>query len=321
MISVRKLIEITVLSLGLVASISAVHAQTCSAAITNLNFGNVTPGAMATLATTGTLTINCIGNGNRASVQACVDLGPGSGGATGAYPNISTRLMTNPATPSAQLPYRLRRVSGGGVEWNREQFTILQNSFASGTSTFRLETAIHASIVLPISTTAAGNYSSVFSGLVNASIVAGNDSCSGTAQAIAPFTVSANLTPSCTVSTSDLAFGLVPPSISAPIDASSAINVTCSAGTNYSVGISLGNGPGATNPANRLMTSGASMLAYGLYQDSGRSLVWGDQPTNKRSGLVATGSQQVIPVYGRILQGQSPLPGEYSDIVVITVEY
>jgi spore coat protein U-like protein len=66
-------------------------------------------------------------------------------------------------------------------------------------------------------------------------------------------------------------------------------------------------------------------VAYGLFQDSGRTTNWGDNPppatTVDTVGGTGAGSAQSLPVYGRIPPQTTPTQGAYSDTVVVTVYY
>lgn len=298
------------------AGMAVGQALSCSATISNINFGQIAVGSPGSFQTTGTVSITCARPGGGAgTVEACIDIGPGSGGASGTLPSISTRFMTNPTAPGSQLGYALRRTPGGPV-WNSERFTL---SRVGSTDTFQATATIHATIVTPGSFMATGVHSSSFTGVANAALRWGNNNCGSTPSNLNSFTVGATVTPSCTVSTDDLAFGLVSPANGA--DASAAVRATCSAGASYSVGLGFGHGPGVTDPAQRRMTSGMNTLTYGLYRDAARTLAWGNQTSNRLTGQTGTGSQQVHQVFGRVPPGQSVSSGNYADTVVVTVEY
>ncbi|WP_207459050.1 spore coat U domain-containing protein [Azospirillum sp. SYSU D00513] len=125
--------------------------------------------------------------------------------------------------------------------------------------------------------------------------------------------VSATVAATCNVSSGSIDFGTYTPS--ANTDQTSAVSVTCTAGTTYTV--ELGAGGNAADQARRMAGSG-SHLTYELYSDSSRSLVW--NATNKVTGT-GIGSAQSIPVYGRIPSGQSVPAGSYADSVQILVTY
>lgn len=131
--------------------------------------------------------------------------------------------------------------------------------------------------------------------------------------------VSAVVRDECSVAASPLAFGTYEPGQTGALDGTAQLQVTCSLGTSYSIG--LGSGSSAS-PAQRTMTSAdAGQLVYNLYQDSARSIVWGNTTgSNTVSGTYAA-AQAPLPVYGRIAGGQVVTAGGYSDTITVTVTY
>jgi spore coat protein U-like protein len=134
--------------------------------------------------------------------------------------------------------------------------------------------------------------------------------------------VTANVTANCTVSTSPIAFGSVNTLSGAPVNASGGVTVTCTNGTLWTASADQGQGAGASFTARR-MSSGSNTLAYNIFTDSARTIVWGDG-----SGSSATVSQngsgaaQSITVFGQVPAGQSSVPaGSYSDTVAVTISY
>jgi spore coat protein U-like protein len=112
--------------------------------------------------------------------------------------------------------------------------------------------------------------------------------------------------------------------LASSVDAQGSFNVTCTNGLAYVVYLGLGANSQAS-PFLRRMASGSEFLAYQLYKDSGRSMVWGDSSQGTSFGRSAsgTGNAQSYTIYGRIAAG-TVLPnttGGYSDIVTITVSY
>jgi spore coat protein U-like protein len=104
------------------------------------------------------------------------------------------------------------------------------------------------------------------------------------------------------------------------IDASTTITITCTNTTAYNVGLSPGNGTGAT-VTNRLMTNGAVTVQYGLFSDAARSVNWGQTVPTDTVAKVGTGAAQVLTVYGRVTAGRFVAPGTYNDIITATVTY
>ncbi|WP_416761691.1 spore coat U domain-containing protein [Roseateles sp. So40a] len=139
------------------------------------------------------------------------------------------------------------------------------------------------------------------------------------------FQVTATITSSCTVSGSALNFGsaIDPLAAGVPLDATSALTVTCSNTTPYAVSLNAGtNAGGASNFTARTMKSGANTLGYQLYLDSGRTTVFGDgtSSSSTKSGT-GTGSSQTVNVYGRVPSLSGVVPGTYTDTVTVTITY
>ena len=93
-----------------------------------------------------------------------------------------------------------------------------------------------------------------------------------------------------------------------------------------SVVLGLGSGTiGASTNARRLgRVGGGDVLAYGLYRDTGRSLVWGGSPNvdtvARTLSIPNKGSATTtFTVYGRIPPGQDVRAGSYSDTIQVTV--
>jgi len=133
------------------------------------------------------------------------------------------------------------------------------------------------------------------------------------------FNVSLAITASCAVSATPLAFGSSGV-IAANIDNTSTVSVTCTNTTPYNVGLDAGAGTGAT-VATREMTAGGATVNYTLYQNPGRSTIWGNTVGTDTMGGTGNGSAQILTVYGRVPSQSTPAPGAYSDTITVTVTY
>lgn len=123
----------------------------------------------------------------------------------------------------------------------------------------------------------------------------------------------------CTVSTSGLNFGIYDVFSTVNDDVAGTINVNCSSGTNYSIGLSSGT---SGSYSSRSMTNGPYVLLYNLFTDPTRLTIWGDGSagTSTFSGA-GTGSNIGTPVYGRIPAGQNAYVGSYADSITVTVTF
>ncbi len=136
------------------------------------------------------------------------------------------------------------------------------------------------------------------------------------------FTVSAHVVSSCEVIANDLDFGDYNPVVAANVDAATTLSVTCTNGTDYNIGMNLGDGAGASTATRYMVDAGAAhALSYTLYQNAARTTLWGTTVgTNTRAGA-GTGSAATIDVYGRIPMSQTAPSGNYSDTITVSVTW
>ncbi|KQM30927.1 spore coat U domain-containing protein [Sphingomonas sp. Leaf10] len=135
-------------------------------------------------------------------------------------------------------------------------------------------------------------------------------------------TVEVTVVSTCSVGSGTLAFGTVDPATGTTAASRVNLNVTCTQGTPFSVGLS--DGANATGTQRRMKGASQSQyLAYNLFQDSAGTQRFGNSVTAQRlvgqTGLGATANS--IAVYGSIVAGQSAPADVYSDTVPITVYY
>ncbi len=133
----------------------------------------------------------------------------------------------------------------------------------------------------------------------------------------------------CTVSATTMAFGTYDIFAAAPLDSTSAVQVTCTSESpprvRYRVELSTGQA-GSFSP--RAMTNGTSQLNYNLYLNAARTRIWGDgtggtRVIRRRYNLPPPGSTQtdIHTVYGRVFAGQNVSVGTYLDTITVTVEF
>jgi spore coat protein U-like protein len=126
----------------------------------------------------------------------------------------------------------------------------------------------------------------------------------------------------CTVQADDVAFGAFE---GAAKTATGQITLTCSGTGSSFYTVSLSDGSSRTFRS-RFMSQGPSRLTYNLYQDPSFNQVWGDGTQGSRtvSGaiiLVLGNFISRMSVYGRVDTQLTPLPGVYTDQIVVTVSY
>ncbi len=134
------------------------------------------------------------------------------------------------------------------------------------------------------------------------------------------FDVSITINADCVIATpSALAFpatGVLSTAVTATTD----LDVTCTAGTAYQIGLDAGQGTGATTTT-RLMTQGADTIAYQLFRDAGLSLNWGNAPGVDTLAATGNGTTQSFPVYGQVPAQTTPATGVYTDQITVTLTY
>ena len=130
-------------------------------------------------------------------------------------------------------------------------------------------------------------------------------------------------------SAGSIGFGAYDAMANTPKTSQANIVVRCDRNTGAAnVSVSVGLGPGSNSSstsARQLVSNGSSTpLAYGLYQDSGRSINWGNVPGTDAATQVATIQNKgfatlTFTVYGSIPPHQDVYAGTYSDSIQVTV--
>ena len=100
------------------------------------------------------------------------------------------------------------------------------------------------------------------------------------------------------------------------------VTVTCLQSLAYDIGIDKGQGAGATE-SHRLLTKqgGNQQLNYNLFQDPGHQHMYGTVIGQNTLHQIATGSGEVITIYGEIPLNQAVDAGTYLDQVTIFVTF
>lgn len=320
----------------------AAQAQTMSCTATpapNLNFGSVNMLQGTPAPTSSTFTYTCNGNklSNKSYFMLCFSVGSGSGG--GSYSPRFLQLSGD-ATNSNKLQFRIYQDSARTVIWGT------MNDIASGypvalgpfyadnqtTPTYTGPLTLYSSVAPLQNTALKGDYGSDFMGnagaaitwktLTNAGAVTPS-MCSGTTGVgTFDFTVKATVANQCYATTSDLNFGSVSSVAAGPITGTSTINVQCTNGTPYQVG--LNNGSNSTGGTNRSMKDPATarLVRYDLYRDSARSVRWGNaKDVDTLNNQTGSGIYKPITVYGQAYPDSLVAVGNYSDTVSVTLYF
>lgn len=141
---------------------------------------------------------------------------------------------------------------------------------------------------------------------------------SATTTVTTTFGVSATVQSTCLISATAMAFGTY---TGVAATSTSTVTVTCTNTTPYNIGFSSGLATGATVTTRKMTGPSSSLLSYALYQDSARSVNWGQTVGTDTVSGTGNGSSQTITAYGAIPASQYVNPGAYSDTITATITY
>lgn len=125
----------------------------------------------------------------------------------------------------------------------------------------------------------------------------------------------------CSVAPTPIAFGIYSPFNAVPTDSAGTLRVSCDSVTvGYTVLLSTGS---AGVYSSRSMSGGGYVLAYNLYADALRSVVWGDGSggTTTVSGAFSLPGAIDHSVYGRMSARQNVGAGTYTDAITVTINF
>ena len=126
----------------------------------------------------------------------------------------------------------------------------------------------------------------------------------------------------CSVSAADLNFGPYLSNSTTAVFGQTAISLHCGSGQTAELSLDAGSGLGGNTNSRRMEQDGGSdRLDYGLFQDPGRTIHWGDRSGTDTLEVQTTGALQTIPIYGKIYEGQRVRDGTYSDTITLRVIY
>lgn len=325
----RRLLLLALLSLFPLVSKAA-----CTLPASTASFGTVTTFVVNTTASTTSTSanVNCgsgsvlsLLTGNAISLQlASATNSSGTratlkrSGDTGTD-NIPVQLCTDSACAS-ELPL-------GGTAWVAGQAQLLNLIGLLGGLNFSIPLYLRT---VPGQVVAAGTYTGTLNVLVNYNICTGIGLlglCISADQQLGsgtiPVTVTLVVTNDCTTITApNVSFGSAP-LVGSFSSVSQTINVICSKGSTYSVGLS--NGSYAAGSV-RNMANGANRLNYEIYKGTSSNR-WGPGGTERWSSAASTsvssdGLTRGYNYTARILTSQSTPPaGNYSDSVVVDLAF
>jgi spore coat protein U-like protein len=298
----------------------AVAAISCTASMTNINFGSVNVLSGAAVNTTGTETITCSGAAANTTYRFCSNIKSG--------PDISG-TQRRMASGSNFLNFDLYKDSARTQEWGNYTAGLFgggsQNDFTSnGSGNISATITVYAKLDGSQQTAPPGSYSETMSASSSNELQYGSQpsagSCPvGSSTSQYSFTVSATVVASCNVSATTLNFGSTG-ILAGAVNATSTVTATCTSTAPYNIGLNAGTGSGAT-VTNRKMTGGAATIKYSLYSNSARTTNWGNTVGTDTVSGTGSGLGQNYTVYGQVPSQTTPAPATYSDTIVATVTY
>jgi len=309
----------------MVAAPREAKALTCSAAVTDVDFGTVNLLSASPTDVAATITITCTAIPLGEVVKMCPSIDDGTGGSNGL-----TRYMKGQGH-ALPLAYGLYQDAARTVPWGSvtrpELGSVPAVLLSSITGTAVATRTLYARLPGGQIAAPADYYQSGFEGADaaftwTAYLLAATTNCTGFVglHVVHPeFDVVATPGAGCTLATANMTFpntGV----LDHVVTAQGALGVTCTNLAPYS--ISLDNGQNGTSPTARRMKSGTGdMVTYALYRDSARTLPWGTASSSQGVSGTGLGTQQAFPVYGQVPIQGTPRPGTYTDTVVVTVTY
>jgi spore coat protein U-like protein len=108
--------------------------------------------------------------------------------------------------------------------------------------------------------------------------------------------------------------------LSAAVNQTSTITVTCTNTTPYNIGLNQGvNGSSVTT--RQMKSGGGALINYSLFSNAGMTTNWGHTVGTDTVAGTGNGSGQAYTVYGQIPAQTTPAPGTYTDTITVTVTY
>jgi len=311
---------------------SGARADTCTATMTDIDFGQVSPIGARDYTAQGTLSVTCNWTlllGQSALLlpvaNVCINLGTGSGGGTGDpryMMSAGRRLGFNLYTSSTFSAASIWGGAGSTIGAQPVTGTMVGLLALGGVTQ---STTIYGKIPAPalsgVGTT--GNADTLYTnsfaghGTLQYSFGAGKSCTAGSSVAFA-FQARATVTNNCLIGTSNLTFGTGSPL--SEMRTSAPLSVSCTANSAYQLSLS---GGASGNPAARTMSNSVTgeKLNYRI-SSTPDGQAWGDGTagTTVYSGT-GSGAAQSVMMYGLVPKQTAPTPGDYRDTVTVLLTF
>ncbi|MDB5658751.1 MAG: spore coat protein [Cypionkella sp.] len=109
--------------------------------------------------------------------------------------------------------------------------------------------------------------------------------------------------------------------LTAAVDQTATLEVTCTTGTPYDIGFDAGAAVGASTALRGMTSPATDIITYQLFQNAGRTVNWGNTVPTDTVASIGTGSAQALTIYGRVPAQSTPATGVYTDTVTATVTF
>jgi spore coat protein U-like protein len=121
----------------------------------------------------------------------------------------------------------------------------------------------------------------------------------------------------CTVSAPTMNFGNYTGALSTP--GATPLTVTCPLSLSYTVSLNAGVGAGATTITRKMTGPGAATLSYQMFQNSSRTINFGNTVGTDTVSGIGILSSQTINIYPQAAAGQIVAAGVYTDTITVSV--
>jgi spore coat protein U-like protein len=223
--------------------------------------------------------------------------------------SIVTSRMMRRNSDGATLGYQLFSNASYTTNWGNDAGSNWVTGIGTGDDQ---STTIYAQIPGAEAFFASSNGTN-FSDMVNATISGDFTTDTRTVQVTLQ-----QVSPGCGIGANSLNFGMYSGAV---LSATTTIQVACTSGTTYNVGLSAGTAAGASVTTRKMTGPAGALLSYKLFSNSGYTVNWGN--TIGVDTVAGSGNNgiQNLPVYGQIPSGQSVGTGNYTDTIIATLTY
>jgi spore coat protein U-like protein len=157
-------------------------------------------------------------------------------------------------------------------------------------------------------------------GLAGAAALAGVSAPAQAARNGGGLALGATVDSECTVTATDLAFGILDTQNVTTVDAEGTVTVACASTTVFKIQLDFGEN--ATGQQRRIKNAAGDFLPYEVYRNANRTQRWALIPVQSRNGVIVGGGTEDFEAYGT-LSGISPTTpkGYYVDNLTVMITF